>query len=557
MRKLYGLAGLGVLGTTLLGWAVLAWAQQPPGADRPAGDPLVIEPLGRGPAPATTPALPAAISGPTSGQQADPATAPAGPGPVAGVTALPEDTDPSVGQSNDNPTGRQEPAMSLEWIGPPLAKVGRPADYTLAVRNVCNIAVQQVMVRVRIPAGMTVAASEPKAVQENNVLMWELGTMMPKQERSLNVRLVADGRGTVGCQAWVTFTGASAMRVRVCEPKLAVRVTGPAKVMVGDGVTFLVSVTNPGDGPADQVKVHTTLSDGLEHPRGKNVEFPLGNLAAGETRSVQVICGTRAGGVQTCDALAEADGDLHAQDKAAVSVIMPRLDLEATGPKLRYLDRKAVYLLKVINPGDAPATNVSISDDIPPGFKFVAASDGGQHDFSTRKVTWYLGEVGPGQAKEVKLDVVAVNPGEFVHKVAATAARGLRRDVEVPTKIMGLSAILLEVVDTEDPIEVGAETSYEIRITNTGSATESNIKLVCTLPDKEQFKSATGPSKAHEQGKQIIFEPLAKLVPRADAIYRVTVRGVAAGDVRFQAQITSTNLQEPVMEQEATRIYED
>jgi uncharacterized repeat protein (TIGR01451 family) len=550
MRKLYGLAGLGVLGTALLGWAVLAWAQQPPGA---GGDPLLVEPLGHGPAPASTPALPASVAGPQSG----PASAPSAAAQAAAVTAVPEDTDPSVGQTNDNPTGRQEPAMSLEWIGPPLAKVGRPADYTLAVRNVCGIAVQQVMVRVRVPAGMTVSATEPKAVQENNVLMWELGTMMPKQERSLNMRVVADGRGTVGCQAWVTFTGASAMRVRICEPKLAVHVTSPSKVMVGDGVTFVVSVTNPGDGPADQVKVHTTLSDGLEHPRGKIVEFPLGNLAAGETRSVQVICGTRAGGPQTCDALAEADGDLKAQDRAAVNVIIPRLDLEAVGPKLRYLDRKAVYVFRVINPGDAPATNVSVTDDVPAGFKFVAASDGGQHDFSTRRVTWYLGEVGPGQAKEVKLEVIAVNPGEFIHKAAATAARGLRQDRDVPTKVMGLSAILLEVVDTEDPIEVGAETSYEIRITNTGSATESNIKLVCTIPDKMQFKGATGPSRAHEQGKEVIFEPLAKLVPRADAIYRVTVRGVAAGDVRFKAQITSTNLQEPVMEQEATRIYED
>src|SRR5262249_42597681 len=231
--------------------------------------------------------------------------------------------------------------------------------------------------------------------------------------------------------------------------------------------------------------------------------------------------------------------------------------LEATGPKLRYLDRKAVYSFKVTNPGDASATNVTVSDVIPAGFKFLAADSGGRHDFSTRTVSWFLGEIGPAQSKEVKLEVVAVNPGEFQHKVMAQAARGLKEETDVLTRVEGLSAILLEVVDTEDPIEVGAETSYEIRITNTGSKTETDIKLVCTLPEKMQLKSAQGPTHYHEEGKNLVFDMLPKLAPRADAIYRVTVKATAAGDMRFKTQITSANLVEPVHEEEATRVYAD
>ena len=53
------------------------------------------------------------------------------------------------------------------------------------------------------------------------------------------------------------------------------------------------------------------------------------------------------------------------------------------------------------------------------------------------------------------------------------------------------------------------------------------------------------------------YPDLPKLAPHADAIYRVIVKGVAEGDVRFKAQITSTNLIEPVLEMESTRIYED
>ena len=72
-----------------------------------------------------------------------------------------------------------------------------------------------------------------------------------------------------------------------------------------------------------------------------------------------------------------------------------------------------------------------------------------------------------------------------------------------------------------------------------------------------QLKTAQGPTRFHEEGQTIVFDALPKLAPRADAIYRVTVKTTGAGSVRFKTQITSTNLTEPVIEMEATRIYED
>ena len=226
--------------------------------------------------------------------------------------------------------------MSLEWIGPPVTKLGRPADYTLAVRNVCNSSVQHVMVRVRLPQGMNVALTEPKAAAENNTLVWDLGVMSPKQERNLQMRLLPDSKGNLGCQASVTFTGSSAMKIRVCEPKLSLKMQSVEKVLIGDTTTFMLAVTNPGDGPTEQVKITADLSNGLEHANGKKAVFDVGTLAPGETRTMQIACATKAGGVQVCDAVAVAEGDLRAEDKANVNVMMPKLYVEVNGPKLRY-----------------------------------------------------------------------------------------------------------------------------------------------------------------------------------------------------------------------------
>ena len=463
------------------------------------------------------------------------------------------------GVTRDNPTGRQEPAVSIEWLGPPAAKLGQPADYTVVVRSACNVPLQQVIVRVRLPQGVEIKSTEPKAVQGDNVLMWDLGTLMPQQDRHLMVRMIPSTKGEIPCHAWVTFTGSSTMTVRVREPKLLLKTTAPEKALVGDVATFTLTVSNPGDHPAEKVKIQVNLSEGLESSRGNQWEFEIGNLAAGETRSAQVICATRAGGAQRCDATATAEGGLTASDSGTVNVCMPRLNLEVVGPKMRYLDRKATYTFKISNPGDAPASNVAIVDVIPAGFKFISAGEGGRYDFETRSVSWFIGEIAPGEVKEVKLEVMAVNLGEHRHRVAAQASRGLRvENDEMVTKVEGLSAILVEVVDTEDPVEVGNETAYEIRVTNTGSKTETDIRLECQFPvDKLQFRGATGPTQHTVEGNTIRFEPIARLAPRAEVVYRVNMQMLGVGAAIFNCRITTSGIPEGVIKQESTTGYGD
>src|SRR5262249_20620097 len=120
-------------------------------------------------------------------------------------------------------------------------------------------------------------------------------------------------------------------------------------------------------------------------------------------------------------------------------------------------------------------------------------------------------------------------------------------------------ALLMELVDLDDPLEVGAETAYEIRVTNTGTKTETNLQLTCTVPDRMEFKGAKGAGGLafRVEGKDVVFEPLPKLAPRADAIYRVNVRGLAPGDLRFRARIKADGLSDPVLKEESTKVYGD
>jgi uncharacterized repeat protein (TIGR01451 family) len=541
-------------------------------AELPPAPAMPAMPAPASPAPAAP--LPLVVTPPASAAVVPTSTAPAAPSapaPVVPAPSFPAPTATSVGPdgpegpgrgaeaSNDNPTGRQEPAVSIEWVGPPTVKLGQPAAFQIVVKNVSQGTVQQAVVRQRIPAGVTVQGTEPKAVTDGDALVWDVGTLQPQQEKRLDLQLVAAAKGRCACQATVTFAGQSTVNLQVQEPKLVLKATAPDKVLIGDMANVMLTVTNPGDGTADHVKVKTALSEGLEHARGREVEYDLGNLGPNESRSVQVMCMTKAGGEQRCDASATSEGNLTSSDSAVFPVLQPKLELGVTGPRLRYLERQGIYTFKVTNPGDAPASNVSVVDQIPQGFKFVDATAGGRHDYTTRTVSWFVGDLAPHQSREVGLQVMAVNIGEYKHTAVARAARGLQADAEAETRVEGLSALLVELVDLDDPVEVGASERYEIRVTNTGSKTETDIQVVCTLPDKMEFWGAQGAGglRHRVEGKEVVFETLPKLAPRADAIFRVTTRPTAPGDVRFKVRVKADSLTEPVNKEESTKVFGD
>ena len=501
------------------------------------------------------PAPPAAPAPPVP--QARPVPRAPAPAPVAGTgTAMP--FVPAAGPTEDNPTSRRESGVSLEWIGPNTARLGHPVVCQLVVKNVATNRVHQVIVRARIPEGLTVTATEPKAVTENNHLVWNLGDMEVRQEKRLDVQLVPQTKGSITLPAFVTLTGCSISKLEVREPKLELKATAPQQAAVGDPATVMLTVSNPGDAPVENIKVHAVLSPGLEHARGKVLDFDVDNLAPHESRNVLVLCVAKSAGPQRCDAVATAEPKLVAQDAAVINLVSPKLEVFAAGPGLRYLDRHAVLLLRVANTGTAVAHNVTLTDVVPAGFKVVAAPNA-QHDFVARTVCWYVGDLPPSQSKEVSLELNAINLGVQKNQVVATAARGLRAESEVVTHVEGLSALMMELADADDPVEVGANTSYQIRVTNTGTKSESNLQLVCAVPEQMKFLDARGPAgcACKVQGQQVVFQPLPNLTPRADAIYRVYVHCLRPGDCRFRAQITADGLSNPVLREESTRVYGD
>jgi hypothetical protein len=328
-------------------------------------------------------------------------------------------------------------------------------------------------------------------------------------------------------------------------------------VLIGEQLTLEITVTNPGSGVATGVVLEEHVPPGLEHPAGDELEYEIGDLQPNETRKLELTMVATAPGSTTNVLGARADANLRAEHQLDLEVIAPQLDISVSGPKRRYLEREATYVMSVANPGTAPARQVELVAYLPEGLEFVSANNAGYFEQGSRTVRWTLEELPAREAGSVELKAVPVQAGEQTIRVSGTAEKGLEVEKEQPLLVEGIVAILFQVVDVDDPIEKGAETSYELRVLNQGSKAASNVRLAVLLPPEMRPVAAEGPTRGAIDGNRVIFDSLSRLAPKADTTYRVRVQGLQPGDLRIRAQLLTDEMRVPVTKEESTRVYSD
>ena len=98
--------------------------------------------------------------------------------------------------------------------------------------------------------------------------------------------------------------------------------------------------------------------------------------------------------------------------------------------------------------------------------------------------------------------------------------------------------------------------TYNIVVTNQGSADGTNIVIELTLPPELDYVSAQGPTNGNVQGKVVTFAPIPSLAPRAKASFRVVTKATGTGDVRIMVTMSSSEMSgPPVQETESSNIY--
>ena len=454
------------------------------------------------------------------------------------------------------PANNQAPQVDVTWEARGEVTLGEQCQCALVVKNNGKVPARDIIVEASFPDSVKLVESVPFPKSSSAKLEWQFGNLLAGEQKTIELTMVPTKAGELAASAQVRFTGTAATSFQVSEPMLHAAVKLADEVQLGESASAIVTVSNPGTGTAQNVVVHADLPAGLTSSSGKEFSTEIGPLAAAETRTVRMSLIATAGGTQKLTVIAKSStGSLEESVQAEINVLAPSLKLAASGPSLRYVHRAAKYAVTVTNNSNTATENVRISQVVAAGFDYVKADHSGRWDSTSRTVSWYIGHLDAGQAKTVELELTPQKLGEFRHAFKVSGDAGAEASAVVATRVEGAASLVMEVKDADDPIEIGSEITYEIRVRNEGSKSASKVAISCELPPDVELVKVDGPTSHMVESGMLIFKPAAELAARESLTFKVTIKGMVAGTTKLRARLTSESIQKPLIVEEATQFY--
>lgn len=532
--------------------------QEPYAAPEPYADPATPEerapvsiPKERAPRERVSPAPAASIpSTPIGGDRRAPRTL-----PDDGVHPNRIRSSASSGRMAEGP---QSPNVVLEKFAPPEVQVGAPATFELVVHNLGDAPAHKVTVEEEIPQGTEYHSASPEPTKRSGrMLVWDLGSLQPDDEKGIRLQLTPVAEGEIALSAQVHFQAQADARSVATRPVLEVAVDAPAKAHAGDEVPLRITVTNQGSGAASDVMIEEDIPEGFTHPRGKRLQCRVGTLEPGKSKSFVLKMKAEEAGRHRNLLAVHAAGGIALKEETNIEVVAPSLKLGVSGSKRKYLDSQAIHVLTLENPGTAPANHVEVVAHLPRGLKFVGATNHGAYDASRHAVYWDLEQLPAGSHGAVQFTTVVEREGAHRIEAEARAAEGVQTQAVFQVTAEAASELPFTVSDLSDPIEIGEETQYEIRLANRGARDAQGVIVQAVFPSAIRPTGVDGDFKGRIEGNKVTFTKIERLAVGQGLVLRISAKAVQPGDHRIAVSVASDDAKTPVVHEEATRVYKD
>ena len=444
------------------------------------------------------------------------------------------------------------PTVRLEKIVPARTFVGDEFPVEIHVKGLVDAA--DVVIQDVLPEGTSYLRSEPVGSLEGTSLNWTIRSITAGEKQVIRFVLRAERGGILSACTPMTASRHCCAVTTVGRAQLVVHVTAPESVPLNGHGLFEIEVQNRGTVTAKGVLLTNPIPLRFEHASGFNsLDFQLGDISPGDSRAVPVMLRGVARG-EGCDvAIATARNAKIAEGRACTRIIEGILKLSKVGPRSQRLGKHASYAIQVTNTGDFTLTDVTIADLVGEGVTVVQAKKATTSDGFA---VWTIPTLKTGETRAFELIATsAETTGLIENAVSATCTEQINATTSAPTVWQGYPGLLFEVVDTNDPVLIGDKTEYRIRVTNQGTADGRNLRVVAEFPAAISPVEASGDAVGHIQGRRVEFPAIDTLEPKRYLEFVVKAVAVDSGEVRARFTLISDVLENPVIEEEATRIY--
>ena len=520
------------------------------------------------------------------------------PAPNPGLQPTP---DPGLQPAPyEPPPAAAAPAVIvLRAAAPAQAAVGSTITMRIEASN-SGGAANEVVVSYTPVAGAEVVDSTPPAETTADGIEWNLGQLPGGAARAIDLNLRVTRSGMITNCATVTSGDGESSRAcaqtRVSIPAVEARMTAPDRPRVGEDVTFEITLINRSALAATGLVVLDSFDDGLTHAASNSpspIERPIEDLPPGGSKTIHVtfrvdrpgrLCNrvevTGEGGLQTTaeacvTALPASVAPAPAQPPKPVPPratprpapatppidARPAVSATLTGPETQTSGEVARFLIDVKNTGSVALTDIVIVAAFDPALPPQSATEGHTADES-RRLTWTYNSLAPG--KRVRLDVECLcgaSSTPACGQLTVSTKEGAREESAACVRIGSAQTQLeLSIVDLADPVKVGKELTYEVRVTNTGDVPDSGVVLTAEIPQGMTLvaKSTIDPTRTHrfeQRGRTLTFAPIAEVSPGQVLVYRLRLRANQTGESLVRVTVDSQGLPQPVSAEETTKAF--
>ncbi|MBL6765918.1 MAG: DUF11 domain-containing protein [Verrucomicrobiae bacterium] len=399
-----------------------------------------------------------------------------------------------------------------------------------------------------------VRAEPPPTTVSGQKLSWEWFQLHPNENQNVSVWLRPSGQGNVLSCVSVQALPFGCVEAEIGEPRLGIDKSGPATGAIGQPLTYSIRVNNSGNSVTENVVVTEFVPEGMVHSTGaRELRLEAGNLQPGETKTTSITLTPQRSGEFVNRVEARAGNAAMVSATASTRVVQSGVKLEKSGPPQQFLGKSATYQITVSNSGDTPLSGVVVTDNAPPTTTITDAS-GGQ--VSGNQAVWNVGNLGVGQSKTMAVALGASQAGTTVNTASVRTAEGVNAKAEAATLWRGFAAVLVEMVDDPDPLLVGDTVRYTLRVTNQGTAPDSNLRVNVKFPSNIQPVSVSGVTPGKVSGDTVALETLDTIAAKQVASWVIEAKATGKGDGRVVAEINTEILKgRPVAEVESTQVY--
>lgn len=494
--------------------------------------------------------------------------------------AQPEMTEPDTATAEPLSAVRtsveslQSPELTIEKIAPAEATIGKAMIYQIVINNRGEAAASQVVVEDHVPKGARLVGTSPQAELIGSKLLWRLGALPAGEHRIIKVKVLPVQEGEIGSVATVSFVSEVESKTEVRQPTQAIlklEVTGPERVSVGENVTFKFKVTNEGTRDALNVQLQDIMTVGFEYSEGRDITNPIGNIAVGQAFETELEVKAVEPGRQTNKVIITADGGLRAEAQAAVDVLKQtvvdnQLKLETGKLRPQTVGARVVHRIRVTNESPRAVTGATVILVLPQELKFAAASAAGQYGEQTRTIRWRLPALPARESFEVDATLIPATFG--VHQCLAQLVLGGQQlqQSEMQFEATGVASLKLDLDNLPATVMPGEEFTVHVTIANRGNGPDENVTLTLNVPDELEFLNSRGPVRHQTpqafsresglRGKRVPFATIPAIGENAKSEFQITLRARLAGRPRLRAEISSSQLDEPLGEEAAVVVLE-